>query len=67
MNCLSTAAMKEPLVDTVECNMINSNACTILDLNLVTMNKADVEFCSEYALEINRDDKVHALVAWFDV
>jgi protein arginine N-methyltransferase 1 len=27
MNCLSAAAMKEPLVDSVESNMINSGAC----------------------------------------
>ncbi len=67
MNCLSAAAMKEPLVDSVESNMINSSACQILDLNLVTMAKEDVEFCNEYSIKIARDDKVHALVAWFDV
>jgi len=27
MSCLSATAMKEPLVDCVESNMINSNAC----------------------------------------
>ena len=34
---------------------------------MVTMAKEDVEFCSEYSLRIARDDKVHAIVAWFDV
>jgi protein arginine N-methyltransferase 1 len=66
MSCLSTAAMKEPLIDFVEANMINTNACMILDLDLVKMKKEDVEFASEFKLTVERDDKVHALVSWFD-
>ncbi len=42
MSCLANAAMKEPLVDSVEKDMIVSNSCQILDLNLVTMKKEDV-------------------------
>jgi protein arginine N-methyltransferase 1 len=30
------------------------------------MKKEDVEFTSEYSLTINRNDTVHALIAWFD-
>lgn len=67
MSCLGSAAMKEPLVDIVEPNMINSSTCQVLDLNLRTMKKEDVEFSNEYTLNLNRYDKVHALVAWFDV
>ena len=48
MSCMSAAAMKEPLIDMVEADMINSNACMILDLDLVKMKKEDVEFASEY-------------------
>ena len=66
MSCLGTAAIKEPLVDCVESNMINSNSCMILDLDLVRMKKEDVNFSNEYHLRFNRNDKVHALVAWFD-
>jgi len=67
MSCLATAAMKEPLVDSVEGSMINSSTCQVLDLNLKTMKKEEVEFSNEYSIRIQRDDKVHALVAWFDV
>ena len=28
--------------------------------------KEDVEFTSEYSLKINCNEKVHALVSWFD-
>lgn len=66
MTCLQTAAMKEPLVDMVEPNMIISNECCILDLDLVNCDKDDVEFCNSYSLTFNSNDKVHALVSWFD-
>ena len=66
MSCLSGAAMKEPLVDVCESNMIVSTQCMVLDLDLVTMKKEDVEFSNEYSIEMKRDDTVHALVAWFD-
>eukprot|EP00349_Pseudokeronopsis_sp_Brazil_P011629 CAMPEP_0202977606 /NCGR_PEP_ID=MMETSP1396-20130829/84347_1 /ASSEMBLY_ACC=CAM_ASM_000872 /TAXON_ID= /ORGANISM="Pseudokeronopsis sp., Strain Brazil" /LENGTH=193 /DNA_ID=CAMNT_0049716381 /DNA_START=727 /DNA_END=1309 /DNA_ORIENTATION=+ len=59
--------MKEPLVDSVEGNMINTSTCMILDLDLTTMRKEEVEFSNLYSLRVQRDDKVHALVAWFDV
>ena len=66
MTCLAVAAMKEPLVDSCEPGMLNSDDCLVLELDLVHMKKEDVEFSSEYALTFNRNDKVHALVAWFD-
>lgn len=66
MSCLSKAAMKEPLIDFCEGNMINSTSCKIIDLDLVKMKKEDVEFATSYELTFNRNDKVHALVAWFD-
>ena len=66
MSCLQNAAMKEPLIDMCEPNMVNTDSCKILDLNLVTMKKEDVEFVTPYTLTVNRDDRVHALVSWFD-
>jgi len=66
MSSLSVAAMKEPLIDVCNGDMINSSYCKILDLDLVTMKKEEVEFSSEYEVVINRRDTVHAIVAWFD-
>ena len=66
MSCLTPTVMKEPLVDVVGSNMIMSNACKILSLDLVHMKKEDVEFSSAYELNMLYDDKVHALVGWFD-
>ena len=66
MSCLSHAAMKEPLIDCCDSSMLVSTYCMVLDLDLLTMKKEDVEFASEYTIEMKRDDRVHALIAWFD-
>jgi hypothetical protein len=66
MSCLGVAAIKEPLVDTVESGMINSTACQILDVDLCTMKPSDVEYSTEYSVKFTRRDRVHAIVAWFD-
>jgi protein arginine N-methyltransferase 1 len=58
--------MKEPLIDMVEPEMIVSNSCCILDLDLVHCKKEDVEFTAAYKLKIDSNSKVHALVSWFD-
>lgn len=66
MSCLSNAAIKEPLVDSCDYQNIVSDNSRILDLDLVHMDKSEVEFSTEYELTMKRDDKVHALIAWFD-
>jgi type I protein arginine methyltransferase len=66
MSCMSAAATKEPLVDACDGDMLNSSECMILDLDLCKMKKEDVEFATTYDVTFHRNDKVHALVAWFD-
>ena len=66
MSCLTPTVMKEPLVDTVDSNMIMSDSCKVLDLDLVNCRKEDVNFSSQYTLNMKYTDRVHGLVAWFD-
>ena len=66
MSVLTPTVMKEPLVDTVDSNMIMSDPCKVLDLDLVRCNKGDVEFATQYQLRMKYTDRVHGLVAWFD-
>ena len=66
MSCLQPTVMKEPLVDCVNSQMLMSNPCKVLSIDLVTCNKNDVEFSSKYSLKMLYADKVHALVGWFD-
>jgi type I protein arginine methyltransferase len=66
MSCLTTTVMKEPLVDVVDSQMIMSNSCKILDLDLVNMKPGEVNFSSQYSLDMKYTDRVHGLIAWFD-
>ena len=66
MSCLTPTVMREPLIDTVDGKMIMTSSSKILELNLCTMKPSDVEFSSEYQLKSRFDDKIHALVAWWD-
>lgn len=66
MSCLTPTVMKEPLVDSVDSNMIMSDSCKVLDLDLVTCKKEDVNFSSQYSLRMKHTDRIHGLVAWFD-
>jgi len=66
MSCLTPTVMREPLIDTVEGSRIMTSSSKILELNLCTMKPSDVEFSSEYKLKSRYDDKIHALVVWWD-
>eukprot|EP00997_Jenningsia_sp_PLL12_P011252 NODE_878_length_1397_cov_81.721068_g733_i0.p1 GENE.NODE_878_length_1397_cov_81.721068_g733_i0~~NODE_878_length_1397_cov_81.721068_g733_i0.p1 ORF type:complete len:309 (+),score=69.68 NODE_878_length_1397_cov_81.721068_g733_i0:383-1309(+) len=66
MECLGSAAMKEPIVDSVNAEPIISDASKVLELDLCTMNVGDVEFSNKYCLTFKEEETCHALLAWFD-
>jgi protein arginine N-methyltransferase 1 len=66
MTCLGAAAIKEPLVDSVNSDPIISDSCKILELDLCKMDPGDVEFSNEYCITFDQDETCHALLAWFD-
>ena len=66
MSVMTPTVMKEPLVDYVNKDMIMSNACKVVDLDLVHCNKDDVNFSNQYKLEMKYNDRVHGIVGWFD-
>jgi len=67
MSSIKKWAMLEPLVDVCGKNLINTDSCPILDINLKTVTVKELDFASEYTLNVKRNDKVHGYVAWFDV
>ena len=67
MGQIRNQALREPLVDSVGHTPIVSSLCPVADINLQTVQKADLEFTSTYKLHINRKDTAHALVGWFEV
>lgn len=64
---MKDSAMTEPLVDNVEMRAVVTDPHQLLEINLNTVTAADLTFTVPFALRVQRQDYVHALVAWFDV
>jgi len=60
-------ALLEPLVDCCDPEQVISNAVTVLNVDIYTVKKEDLDFQSEFQLEINRNETCHAVVAFFNV
>lgn len=67
MSCIKETAIVEPLVDVCEGKQVISEAAQILDIDLYTVTKEDLDFKSDFQLKFTRDDYCHALVAYFNV
>jgi protein arginine N-methyltransferase 1 len=67
MSVIKEMALVEPLVDVCDPKQIMSNTCSILEIDLYTVTKEELDFESDFSLVFNRDDYCHALVAYFDV
>eukprot|EP01126_Amoeba_proteus_P047860 TRINITY_DN54_c0_g1_i1.p2 TRINITY_DN54_c0_g1~~TRINITY_DN54_c0_g1_i1.p2 ORF type:complete len:272 (+),score=38.16 TRINITY_DN54_c0_g1_i1:73-888(+) len=65
--CIQHMAYREPLVDTVDAQAINTTPCKILSLNLNTCKVEDLTFKSSFELIVKRNDYIHAVIAWFDI
>mmetsp|Transcript_24883 Transcript_24883/g.57957 ORF Transcript_24883/g.57957 Transcript_24883/m.57957 type:complete len:261 (-) Transcript_24883:7-789(-) len=66
MTPIKEIALREPVVDVVEAKAVVTNAVPILNLDIRTCTKNDVTFRAEFALEANRNDFIHGLVAYFE-
>ncbi|KAJ1942470.1 Nuclear SAM-dependent mono-and asymmetric methyltransferase, partial [Kickxella alabastrina] len=67
MSCIRDAAMKEPLVDTVEPRFVNSSQCVFKTIDILTVKKEDLTFNVPFEITVERDDYVHAFISWFDI
>ncbi|CAI5460178.1 unnamed protein product [Closterium sp. Yama58-4] len=67
MSCIRDKAMLEPLVDTVDAEQIVTNACLVKSLDISKVTRGDLSFSVPFKLVAERNDFVHALVAYFDV
>jgi protein arginine N-methyltransferase 1 len=67
MQCIKPAVMSEPLIDVCEKGAINSSHCKVLDIDLYTVTKKDLDFSSSYELTFLRNDTCHGIMAWFDI
>lgn len=67
MGCIKKQAMLEPLVDTVDQNQIVTNSQLLKTMDIEKMVSRDASFSASFKLFANRNDFIHALVAYFDV
>ncbi|CAL9763924.1 unnamed protein product [Musa acuminata subsp. burmannicoides] len=67
MSCIKKQAMIEPLVDTVDQNQIVTNCQLLKTMDISKMAPGDVSFMAPFKLVAERNDYIHALVAYFDV
>ena len=67
MSCFKNAVIAEPLVDVCPQKLINTSSCRILDIDLYTVKKEDLDFSSKYEITFTTNkDSFSGLVAWFD-
>ncbi|MBA0693869.1 hypothetical protein Goari_004212 [Gossypium aridum] len=67
MSCIKKQAMMEPLVDTVDQNQIVTNSHLLKTMDISKMAPGDASFTASFKLVAQRDDYIHAFVAYFDV
>ncbi|KAJ8766925.1 hypothetical protein K2173_011743 [Erythroxylum novogranatense] len=67
MDCIKKQAIMEPLVDTVDQNQIVTTCQLLKTMDISKMVSGDVSFTVPFKLVAERDDFIHALVAYFDV
>ncbi len=67
MTCIRPSVMGEPLIDVCDREAINSSHCKIMEIDLYTVTKEELDFSASYELTFFRNDTVHGLISWFDI
>ncbi|KAM7260353.1 hypothetical protein ACFE04_016094 [Oxalis oulophora] len=67
MSCIKETVIKEPLVEIVEQKQIVTNTQLLKTMDISKMVIGDASFTAPFKLVAQRNDYVHALVAYFDV
>ncbi|XP_071453939.1 protein arginine N-methyltransferase 1-B isoform X1 [Hetaerina americana] len=67
MSSIRKVAISEPLVDVVDPKQVVSNACMLKEVDLYTVQKADLSFQAPFHLQVRRNDYIQALVTFFNM
>ncbi|CAH8262767.1 unnamed protein product [Arabidopsis lyrata] len=67
MSCIKRRAITEPLVDTVDGNQVVTDSKLLKTMDISKMASGDASFTAPFKLVAQRNDHIHALVAYFDV
>ena len=66
MTPIKDIALREPVVDVVDAKALVTDAVPILRLDILTCTKEDLDFTATFRLQAQRNDYIHALVAYFE-
>ncbi|CCE91975.1 protein-arginine omega-N methyltransferase HMT1 TDEL_0D03910 [Torulaspora delbrueckii] len=58
--------MEEPIVDTVQSNVVNTTRCQLIEFDLNTVKLSDLSFKAKFQVQAKRQDWINGLIAWFD-
>jgi len=67
MSHIREVALNEPLVDVVEPKQIVSDACKIIEIDILKCKVEDLAFKAPFKVTARRNDYMHAFVAYFTV
>jgi type I protein arginine methyltransferase len=67
MSSIRKVALSEPIVDSVDAKQVVTNPCLLKEVDLYTIQKADLDFSSKFVLKVRRNDFVQAVVTFFNV
>jgi len=67
MSCIKDVALKEPLVDIVNADAVNTTACGFRVIDLNTVKIEDLTFEVDFMIKAVRNDYIHAFITYFDI
>lgn len=68
MSCIKPFVLKEPLVDVVDAKaLVTTKPIDLMVFDLYHVCKADLSFTAPFALDMAKDERVHALLLWFSI
>lgn len=66
MSPIKEIALMEPVVDVVDSKAVVTDTVPILNIDILTCTKDDLDFTSKFKLQASRNDYIHGLVAYFE-
>lgn len=66
-SAIKKIALREPLVDTVDAKAVVTNAHAFKHIDILTVQKEDLDFKVPFTLTATRNDFIHAFISWFDI
>ncbi|XP_033124195.1 protein arginine N-methyltransferase 3-like [Anneissia japonica] len=67
MTCMKSCVLEESSVEYVKGDTVISNPCMVKCVDICSIHVKDLDFTSNFKLEIQRDSKCTAIVGYFDV